>query len=268
MRKRLQRLYASKNKLELIRQYLRFRKFQREGGIVLHEYKGLSLLLDLRSLVDKYILIGAGWETRQLETIKTCLAKTMDRDPVFLDVGSYWGMYALTAAKVGVKNVHAFEADRTNFLQLQAQMFLNPKLGIMARNIAISDKSGTLNFIQSDSIPSNRGATRLAVNDEVTQSVTCAALDALFDFTGRIIIGKIDVEGHETAVLRGMQKLVSCNSVILQIEQFPENAAGIGDAANKIGLRPLGSIDCDCYYTNMPEDDIGWLRAALDARRV
>lgn len=61
---------------------------------------GLNLLLDRCSMVDQQILIFRSWEHQQIAYLLVMMRRI---DPsnsgVFLDIGSYWGLYSMIAAK-------------------------------------------------------------------------------------------------------------------------------------------------------------------------
>jgi FkbM family methyltransferase len=224
---------------------------------------GLSLLLDRTSLVDRCVLVDGFWEPSQVDLMgHACRWVNTQENPVFLDVGSYWGLYSMLAVQSGVKQVHAFEADPKNHAQLQSQLFLNELAHkINVHHFAVSDRTGTLNFQPSEKIEDgNRGGTSVVARETPDAlTVKCFSLDDIFDLKGATILGKLDVEGHEPAVLRGMARLASQNRVFLQVEEFPENHLATSSAAESVGLRCVHTIDVDRYYTNFPDADLEWL---------
>jgi hypothetical protein len=93
----------------------------------IYERLGLTLLLDDSSLVDKSVIESGTWEPEQLAYVASLTERFRKFDhSVFLDIGSYWGLYSLLAMRSGVfEKQYAFEADRHNFAQLQSNIFLN-----------------------------------------------------------------------------------------------------------------------------------------------
>lgn len=93
--------------------------------IDIYERLGLTLLLDNSSLVDKTVIESGTWEPEQLAYVAELTERFRKLDhPMFLDIGSYWGLYSLFAMKSGVFEAqYAFEADRHNFAQLQSNIF-------------------------------------------------------------------------------------------------------------------------------------------------
>ena len=65
------------------------------------------------------------------------------------------------------------------------------------------------------------------------------------------LIIKIDVEGHERQVLEGMERTLSQNSVLLQIEIFDENFENINNFLLKQRFHFLMKISSDHYYKKL-----------------
>lgn len=224
-----------------------------------HRRQGLNLLLDPTSLVDRCIIENGSWEPRQfsalLDYTRHCCASEAARC-VFLDIGAYFGLYALLMDQSMLfDRVVAFEPDQRNARQLAANLFLNSASCIEVRHEAVSDRSGRTWFTQSEAHPTgNRAGISMADGPGSTRrEVPMISIDDAFDFVGWTIIAKIDVEGEEHAVLRGMQKTLARNRAVLQVEAFEHNLTAIHAARDELGLRTVGEISPDIYLTNIPE---------------
>lgn len=231
--------------------------------IDVHDKLGFLLLLDESSLVDKTVITQGTWEAEQLSYMSDVMNGFRGREKTaFLDIGSYWGLYSLVAARLRVfDRQYAFEADRTNFSQLQANRFLN-KLArtVTSLNCAVSDSPGTLQFWDSQSHPDgNRAGVGVVSGTEGLASypVQAVRLDDVVDLSGGHLLMKIDVEGHEEYVLRGMDRLLAENKVAMQIEIFDLHRDNVFAEVKRLGLRQFHSIYPDYYLTNMSEDELG-----------
>lgn len=219
------------------------------------DYRELRLLLDPTSFVDQQIILYGAWEPAQLNYLFE-LVMEYDRQEkrTFLDIGAYFGLYSLLAAKTGLfSEIFAFEADRYTFGQLQGNIFLNKfERSIFARCAAISDHSYEGNFWESRYHPEgNRGGVGLAfAPSSETTRVQCLALDEVLDFSDRSLVIKVDVEGHEIHALSGMKRLLSENSVTLQVEAYEASQKPLFELAEKLKLRHLNTIDVDHYFVN------------------
>ncbi|HSF90840.1 MAG TPA: FkbM family methyltransferase [Paracoccaceae bacterium] len=252
----------SQNRLEYLR-FLTSRYSRRiigkfrsrsQSGYQFRHHKNLLLLLDKSSLVDRSIINDGSWEKVQYDYLMAALDDLRKRgDCVFLDIGSYWGLYGLSAVKMAVPEVHLFEAEPHNRAQLYAQLFLN-KLEdkVTVHPYAVSDHEGVLNFRKSTTInDGNRGSAGVIETPGTnTFPVQCRSLDSQFSWSGRYIVAKLDVEGAESSVLEGMAGLIARNRVLMQIEVFDRNAEKIHEVANRLGLTFIRRIDVDDYFSN------------------
>jgi FkbM family methyltransferase len=213
------------------------------------------LLLDPRSLVDRSVIDHGSWELDRIEfLLSTARTMAAGRQAMFLDVGAYWGLYAMLAARSDLfDEVIAFEPDRHNFAQLQAQLFLNDlSTRVEARRTAVTSGAGRMHMMFSSSHPDgNRAGVGVISPDEYPgEYVDAVALDDVIDVTGRFVVAKIDVEGHERAVLDGMERLITRNDVLLQIEVFEPQRPAVMPRLAELGLRVVHEMYPDCFVTN------------------
>lgn len=130
---------------------------------------------------------------------------------LFLDIGSYTGLFAIAAAKTNTDiTSHAYEILPENYLFLWQNVFANDLVGrVEPRLTGIGTGGGTL------SAPNSFGAgvlpSSVALDSEAAGGVTVPvqSLDALYsDVTGSTA-WKIDVEGFELAVIEGGKDLIA-----------------------------------------------------------
>ena len=128
---------------------------------------GAYWLLDQHSLIDRLMFCQGFYEEDQMARL-IALAKalgTKDGKPLFLDIGSHAGLYAILLSKTGVfAKVIAFEPLEENLGQLRANLFLNDLAGtIDLREYALSDAAATLRFANGPQ--DNRGMGGVASAD-------------------------------------------------------------------------------------------------------
>jgi FkbM family methyltransferase len=228
----------------------------------LHDRLGLRLLLDPSSLVDRCVIDDGTWEPEQTAFFIGLTKRLLLKAPVvFLDLGSYWGLYSLLAMKAGVRRVFTFDADRHNFSQLQAQIFLNDATEVVKPfNKAISSEAATLTFWDSRAHPDKNRAGAGVVPVELglpTYDVEAIAIDEFLPMQGETIMIKLDVEGHEKHALKGLAKTIAQNRVVIQVEMFNERVDEIRAVLDTFDLREINAIYPDRYYTNIPADVLG-----------
>jgi FkbM family methyltransferase len=156
--------------------------------------------------------------TSEKSTIEAALCSLKAGD-IFLDVGSHYGIYAVLASKIvgPAGRVIAVEPHPESIAVLRANLALNGCSNVEILNAALSDTSGPIamaydeNFatVQCASGPqSNVHTTRGMAGDEALRH--CPVPAAM----------KIDVEGHEYAVLSGLEQTLSspsCRRLCLEI---------------------------------------------------
>mgnify|MGYP000486111821 CR=1 FL=1 len=232
---------------------------------------GFTLLLDRACIIDRVVDIDGVWEEPQIRRLLdlTLEAGRHASGPrVFLDIGAYWGIYTLHAARSGLFNrVLAFEPDRVNMAQLQAQLLVNRLLrAVELYPLALSDVAGQAPLEHSEHHPQdNRGGIHLGVASAASDRVETRPLDAMLDLADGLVVAKIDVEGHELGVVRGARGTLGRNLAVLQIECFTEsgNRDALAALLADLGYRHLETIGPDMYFTNVD----GLLGASGEAPR-
>lgn len=147
---------------------------------------------------------------------------------VVIDIGAHIGYYTLIfAERVGEKgSVFAFEPEPSNFYLLTKNVTANNYHNICLEQTAVSDADGecTLYTFQTSS-----GANRIyqSTNKKYEKSkpviVKTTNLDNYFKYhplKDRINFIKIDVEGAEYKVLKGMENIIKTNNNLKLLMEF------------------------------------------------
>ena len=133
------------------------------------------------------------------------LACILEDGDTFVDIGANVGVYCLTLARM--KRVftntrfYAFEANPDTFSRLAQHA---KDMGVIAHNVALSDRAGTLEFVGgavSHVFTTVENMSSYSLRNERT-SVPCVRLDQT-DIAGDSMVLKIDVEGQERSVIDG-----------------------------------------------------------------
>lgn len=167
--------------------------------------EGSEGLIRLRRQVD--VCMAANWAREELIP-EIFVPKEGE---VVLDVGAHLGRYTLRASRlVGDKGkVIAVEAEPSNFEALLSNLKLNEVNNVVPLGLAAWDQETTLEiYIQASSTSHSlvsSGAKSIKVKarplDKVLEELGIEKIDWL----------KIDVEGAEVEVLRGLEKTISHN---------------------------------------------------------
>jgi len=207
---------------------------------------GATWLLNHRHYVDRQMLFSGDYEADQRARLFD-MAREVGC-PVFLDIGANFGLYSVHAALGGAfEAVHAFEPDPRNLACFRANLHLNGALeGVSVHEIALSEKDGTVSFASGGD--AFTGQSRI-VPPKTSDSIEIPArrLDSILRPGDGLCI-KIDVEGHELAVLEGARGLLERKTWVIQVECLTGSGDQVGDFLSTLGGSLQGQIGDDRYY--------------------
>ncbi|HFA47748.1 MAG TPA: FkbM family methyltransferase [Bacteroidetes bacterium] len=172
-------------------------------------------------------LFGAKTHDSEIRLARFLLANLKEGD-VFCDVGAHFGYFTLLASQLVGRagQVVSFEASRSTFGILQKN--IAGCANITALHRAASDKEEALDFHEFPALfseynslvlPEIKNAKWLKNNPPTRNEVRGQRLDKYFSensISPKII--KIDVEGAEPQVLRGMEVFLKNNAPVLVME--------------------------------------------------
>lgn len=206
--------------------------------------------------------------------VQDTLANVTPTGGVVYDIGANVGFFTLLASRlVGPSGaVVAFEPVRENVRVLERNLQMNPSTNVRVRPEAVGDRPGEAELVNAD----NSVAARLrGPGDEADAIVTRVPVVSLDDLVRDGVIPppdvvKVDVEGAEVSVLRGMASIlhemaptivcethgtlaavvreldaagyeVTCLEGPLHSNELPWNAHLLARPYSRIGLTPVPS---------------------------
>lgn len=136
-------------------------------------------------------------------------------DGLVIDVGAFVGTHTVYFGAVLSRDVVAFEPNPVAASLLEENIELNG-LGARAevRQRAVGEAAGTVSLVAGDA--GNLGTTSIDVSGD--GEIGIVTLDEEFDDGRSIGVLKIDVEGHESAVLRGAAGLLRRERPLVVLE--------------------------------------------------
>ena len=181
----------------------------------------IILNLDIRDSIDRQIFFDGYYEEEQTKILMDNIVKYEIEH--FIDVGANIGVYSLIVAKnfPNIK-IDAFEPHNGAFERMKKNIHANSFSQIIkSYNLALSNenKDGYL-LANSRFGEYQSGGAKVDTTGEIKITQICG--DDLIKDTGNVIAIKIDVEGFELSVLKGIQNLIKNNKVFLQIEIFDQ----------------------------------------------
>jgi len=185
----------------------------------------------LRDTFLKSILSKLVYGNRYEEKYQKALLEQIRSSDVVWDIGANIGLYSVQFAKrLGTDGaVYAFEPVPEVFIKLKENTELQPQ--VVCVNIALSDVN-RLTFVERGQDPLL--ATSRIINEKSESSIQVQAMTGdEFHRIGKASFAtfiKIDVEGHELAVLKGMKELLENNPPrVIGIEIHFEKLTEIGE---------------------------------------
>ena len=185
----------------------------------------------------------------------------LGRADVLYDVGANIGLYSLIAAKQGAK-VYAFEPHAANIVSLLHHVRVNHMTRVTVLSSALHEEETFLPFHYFQAISGSSGSqlghTQMESGDafdpvavELKHATTVDRLvdDRHLDPPTAV---KIDVDGNEPSILRGMRKVLGLRTLrTLQVEMHPASDAEI------VGfLDAHGFILAERHYTQKGQQAI------------
>jgi FkbM family methyltransferase len=168
----------------------------------------------------------------------------------FLDIGANVGYYtALAIGRVGeAGKIIALEPDKENFQYLQRTVAANRGSNVTCIQKAAADRNGFLTLYVSSE---NRGDNRLYANElsDGSYSVEVSTIDSILDDQGvsSVDLIKMDVQGFEGQVLRGMRETIRRSQGLIMLTEFwPYGLTRAGSQPSEV-LRDLESAGMALY---------------------
>ena len=178
-------------------------------------YKGFTFISE-RSLVSTHIV--PDYEKETTETLMKMKGK------VFIDIGAHVGRYSILLSK-NFEKIIAIEPDPYNFSYLVKHIYINKlENKILPINVALADKISFMKLYLSEK---GEGKHSLFVPKGKYTFVLTLPLDFIIEkleiLPEDISLIKIDVEGAEYIVLKGMEKILREGNPIIVIEILHNN---------------------------------------------
>lgn len=190
------------------------------------------------------------WYGYYERAIGTMINKLLKPESVFLDIGANIGYFSILAAKHHPScQVVAFEPVTELFEEMKRNIELNKVTNITVANLAASENTGeSIIYLSS---PENLGMSSLRMPENYSgkmQIVKVIDIDSWFSHSElqKVDLVKIDVEGSEIAVLKGMKKILRefCPPVIIEVNPetlslFALKTNDLADTVDSLGYNVL-----------------------------
>lgn len=218
---------------------------------------GIYFFLDFLDPVDRQIIIYKKYEE---DTIKYfCNEIGKSNFSYFLDIGANSGYYSFYLGnKYPYLKISAFEPNVDAYSKFKKTLLRNKLNNIKVYNSGLSDNTKIQNMITW--IKHGYAKTNSTIlnkshdlhNSKVFQA-SFKVGDEMFDYKKEKICIKIDVEGHELQVLKGLEKNLINNQCLILIEIADSNFKVVNDFLEKKKFKKIyrSNYRLDYFYTNI-----------------
>lgn len=194
---------------------------------------GLWMQLNVRDLIQQTILLEGIWDP----SLTGFIESTLKPGDVFIDVGAHVGYFTLLAGRrVGPAGaVLSIEPNPVALQQLRQNVERSRLRNVQVAHSACGDSHDAVRLYLHTESNSSMASLSAANASGAAVDVACATLDDLCqERTLGANLVKIDVEGAELSVLRGMKRILREMRPVVVLEMEPHLLEGFGATPDSI----------------------------------
>lgn len=224
------------------------------------KFKNLILENNIKDPQDRDIFFYQEYDDKQFDHL-FLLIKEYGLE-IFLDIGANSGIYSLILSKKHENlNIHAFEPIKSNYEKFLKNVKHNKlEKNINIHNLGLSDQNKTLKMLTNSKFGYRQSAGYSVTKYEESKSknenqsktdyveARFVKGDEFFDYKKKKLLIKIDTEGHEPFVLKGMSNLFKYNIIFLQIEIWKQNNNSINKILKSYNFTFIKKIKDDYFF--------------------
>ncbi|MBI4707538.1 MAG: FkbM family methyltransferase [Candidatus Omnitrophica bacterium] len=240
------------------RGFARFPFIRAINNYVLFKLKPAEIIVDGdRIILDKYDALRLSINKNYESVIKRLVKEKIEKGDTVLDIGANIGYYTLIFARLAGDSgcVFAFEPEPNNFKLLKKNIECNNYRNVTLEPLAVSDKSKRMRLCFNR----NNQADNRLIDSSMPNSIDVGAIsldDYFKDYSGKIDFVKIDAQGAEAGIIKGMEGiLLQNNNIKLLVEFWPFGLKYCGSNAN-LFLELLSGYGFDFYEIRSTNDQL------------
>jgi FkbM family methyltransferase len=213
--------------------------YLRLSGVKRIEVEGIEMLFTLQDAQSRIFFNHPFFSGELYEREVTHhLVNQLKESKCFVDVGANMGFYSVLAGKIlapraGV--VHAIEMDADNVNRIRANLRLNGLRNVFIHEVALGDQNGSVEYYRCGSF---RNTLEVSSNEQERYEKVSVPMTTLDSLVSEIEIQpdviKIDVEGAEFLVMRGMDSTMMSQSEIYCEVHVDETEGGLASFGHSI----------------------------------
>ena len=182
------------------------------------EFLGFKFKYFINDNVAKYsVAIKKEWEPHITKFIQ--LYNSLYNIKNIIDIGANFGYHTLLFSKQCSENVYSFEPQIQNFNLLKDNVEINEIKNVILYNYACGDQNCEIKMpVYNCEFPINMGDITPNFNIGNDFNISKSIILDEYNFSNKIDVIKIDVQGWEKKVLMGAKNLLKNNKPILIVE--------------------------------------------------
>ena len=169
------------------------------------------------------------------EPLSKLFFKILEPGDCVIDIGANVGYFTVLASNlVGtIGTVYSFEASLRTFRRLEF-VRNNPNRNVKLHWSAVADQCGEIDFYEASPCHTGRSSIRHTKNVYEKTKVRSVNIDSFLGQLPKVKLVKIDVEGAEMLVLKGMFKLLERDKPFIVMELTDKFLRDLGSSADEV----------------------------------
>lgn len=217
--------------------------FKKNRGFFL--INNTRMFLDYLDPIDREIIENQKYEQKEINFL--CKFIQSNNIEYFLDIGANCGYYSIKLSNsFSYLKIIAFEPNKEAAYKFKKTLHENPDLSkqIQLKNYGLSDSMGKLEMTSLEKFGYLQTGGSEIISSKKKKIIKTKTFICDFkvgsreiNLVSKNICIKIDVEGHELNVIKGLRKTLEQNCVILQVEIMENNFVNVNNYLKNYGFK-------------------------------
>ena len=204
--------------------------------------------IDIRESIERKTYFLKEYEKKRMRQLLH-FSKEINSD-FFIDIGANIGFYSILLSG-HFKQIYSFEPNKRNFQVLKKNIKTNNLKNIKLFNFGLGENKEELlgNSNTKGELFQTSGFS-ISRNNCEGERVSIKKGDSILLFNNKTLTIKIDVEGFELFVLKGLKNTLINNYCVLQIEIWEKNKHEVHKFLKSLNYDMNCLIEGDTYFSN------------------
>ena len=211
--------------------------------------------LNITLYLDKSDSLGLTFN-KQYESLETLFVQDIvKRSMTIIDVGANIGYYTTIFSKISQNGtVYAFEPDAINFSLLQRNCHTNKLNNVKLYNLACGNLNKTESLFISKDNKGDHRTYKIDGEERESNQVRMIRLDDFLPNIPKLDFVKIDIQGYEFEVIRGMIDLITKHKPVILLEFWPAGLKANNENPD-VFLEYLYGLNYDLHLLSSIDDN-------------